>query len=132
MVTGIAKLFQDSKTDLLDELISCNDYYVKLFSNNLNESAPSFIECSFAGYNSVKLDKTLWKPSFFELGQVVSYYKEPIVWNCNDVLTSDINGYYIVDNAQKVIWYYKFPSTIKITSLQAISVTIRVILGCQV
>lgn len=132
MITGIAKLFQDSKPEFLDELLSCNDYYIKLFSNNLNENSPTFTECSFLGYNSVKLDKTLWNPSIIELAQVVSYYKNPIVWNCDDPSTSDINGYYIVDNSQNVIWYYKFPSTIRITSLQAISVTIRVLLGCQV
>lgn len=131
MVTGIAKLFQQSKPDLLDELLSCNTYYIKLFSNNLDENAPSFVECSFIGYSTLTLDKTLWKPAVFEFGQVVAYYKEPVVWKCDDPFTNDINGYYIVDESQKIIWYYKFPTTVKITSLQGISVTIRVILGCS-
>jgi hypothetical protein len=130
MITGNAKVFENSKPNLLDNLLKCNDYYAKLFSNNLDENAPLFIECAFIGYSSKKLDKGNWNASTIENSQVVSYYKTPVAWYCDDPTTNDINGYFIVDEADNVIWYYKFPSTVRITSLQAISLNLRVVLGC--
>jgi hypothetical protein len=130
MTIGIATLYPENRREFLDNILNCNDYYVKLFSNNLIESSPTFTECNFDGYTQKKLDKTKWNSAVIESGNVVSSYKDPIIWSCDDSETKTINGYFIVNDEGNVIWYYKFPSTVHITMLQAISLTIKIVLGC--
>ena len=130
-ITGVAKLIQGSEPEFLDNILNCNDYYAKLFSNNVNENNPVFTECSFEGYVSKKLDKGSWGPSVVEGGRTVSYYKDPVVWNCDDPIISSIKGYFITNESNLNIWYYKFPNSISIGSAQAISLTLRIVLGCQ-
>lgn len=129
-VTGTAKPVPASEPEFLDNLLTCNDYYIKLFKNDLDENNLSFTECTFIGYASKLLDKNKWSPSVFESGYVVSYYSDPLVWGCSDPVESTIYGYYIVNESETVIWYYKFPEPVEISSLQAISLTLRIVLGC--
>lgn len=127
---GIAQPVPSSKPEYLDSLLSCNDYTIKLFKNNLDENNLSFTECTFDGYSSKELDKNNWDAAITESGDVVSYYNEALIWGCSDIVESTIYGYYIVNNSDSVIWYYKFPNPVLISSLQAISLTLRIVLGC--
>lgn len=129
--TGTATLFEGNKPEVLDNLLRCNDYYARLFANDLDLNSPIFTECNFLGYSSKKLDKSFWNASTREGARIVSYYKEPVVWNCDDSDTKIIRGYYVTNDSNNVIWYYKFPSPVFITNLQAISLTLRIVLGCN-
>ena len=61
-----AKTPASSRTTLLDNILSCTDYYVKLFTNEVDENNPEFTEASFLGYDQVKLDKDNWNASVIE------------------------------------------------------------------
>lgn len=121
---------ESSKTQLLNNILSCNDYYAKLFVNNLNENNLIFTEASFNGYKTVFLNKDFWQDSRLESGKVISYYKNSIVWKSKNSSTVYVYGYYIVDSDDAVIWYQKFPYSIKLDKSKGISVNIRAVLGC--
>jgi len=121
---------ESSKTQLLNNILNCNDYYAKLFVNNLNENNLIFTEASFNGYKKIFLNKNFWQDSRVESRKVVSYYKDSIVWKSKNSSYVYIYGYYIVDSDDTVIWYQKFPSVIKIDKNKGISVKIRAVLGC--
>ena len=59
MATAIATKLEFSK--LLDNMLSCNDYYAKLFVNNLDENNLQFTEANFSGYSQVILNRNFWK-----------------------------------------------------------------------
>jgi hypothetical protein len=121
-----------SKPQLLDNMLSCNDYSARLFVNNLDNNNPQFTEAIFSGYSRVTLYKNYWQESILESNKVVSYYKTPIVWHSASFLPVIVYGYYITDSSNLVLWYQKFPSHVRIPRNKAISVTIRAVLGCLV
>ena len=121
---------ESSKTQLLNNILSCNDYYAKLFVNNLNEENLIFNEAVFNGYKQIILNKNFWQDSIVESESVVSYYSKPLFWRSKNFSSVYIRGYYIVDVDNTVIWYQKFPSVVKLDRNKAISVKIRAVLGC--
>jgi hypothetical protein len=126
----IATVPELSSPQLLDNILSCNDYYAKLFVNNLDENNLQFTEASFSGYSQVTLYKNSWERSILEDDKVVSYYETPVVWHSTSNLLISVYGYYIVDSTNTVLWYQKFPSFVNIPRNKAISITIRAVLGC--
>jgi hypothetical protein len=126
----IAIIPELSKPQLLDNILSCNDYYAKIFVNNLDENNLHFIEASFSGYFQITLHKNSWEGSVLESDKVVSYYATPIVWHSTSVSLVSVYGYYITDSSNTVLWYQKFPSVVNLTRNKAISVTIRAVLDC--
>jgi hypothetical protein len=123
-----AKTPASSRTKLLDNVLSCTDYYARLFINDLDESNLEFIEASFLGYGQVKLDKNNWRDSIIESDLVVAYYKYPVAWSSTDVSDVKIYGYYIVDTSNIVIWYQKFSATM--FKGRGISIMPKIALGC--
>jgi hypothetical protein len=121
---------ESSKTQLLNNILGCNDYYAKLFVNNLDENNLIFTEASFNGYKQILLNKDFWKDSIVESDKVVSYYNKSLIWKSKNSSYVYVYGYYIVDSDNTVIWYQKFPSAVKIAKNKGISVKIRVVLGC--
>jgi len=121
---------ESSKTQLLNNMLSCNDYYAKLFVNNLNEENLIFKEATFNGYKQITLNKNFWQDSIIESGNIVSYYNKPLFWRSKNFSSVYIRGYYIVDSAGDVIWYQRFPSIVEMPANKAISVKIRAVLGC--
>ena len=119
-----------SKPQLLDNMLSCNDYYAKLFVNNLDENNLQFTEASFSGYFQVTLYKNSWEGSVVESDKVISYYETPVIWHSTSISLVSVYGYYIVDSTNTVLWYQKFPAVVDIPRNKAISVTIRAVLGC--
>jgi hypothetical protein len=118
-----------SKIQLLSNMLSCNDYYAKLFVNNLDENNLQFTEASFSGYSRAILDKNSWQYPTSESGVVISYYETPIVWYSASFSVVSVYGYYIVDSSGTVLWYQKFPSVINVPRNKAISVAIRAVVG---
>ena len=117
-----------SRTKLLDNVLNCTDYYVRLFVNELDESNLEFVEANFFGYGQVKLDKNNWRDSIIESDLVVAYYKYPVAWFSRSVSDIEIYGYYIVDTSNIVIWYHNFP----VTMSKGIGINIipKIALGC--
>jgi hypothetical protein len=125
-----AKTPPSSRTKLLDNVLSCNDYYIKLFVNELDESNPEFIEASFLGYGQVKLDKDNWRESIIESDLAVSYYKDPVVWSSINIYDVFVYGYYVVDAASTVVWYYKFPKSFLFSKNRGLNIIPKIVLGC--
>jgi hypothetical protein len=119
-----------SRTKILDNILSCTDYYVKLFANNLDENNLDFIEPSFLGYSEVKLDKDNWNDSIIEYDLAVCYYKYPVVWSSIDANNDTIYGYYLVDDSNAVIWYHKFTQPLIMLEDRGLSIIPRIALGC--
>jgi hypothetical protein len=124
-----AKTPASSRTTLLDKILSCTDYYVKLFTNEVDENNPEFTEASFLGYDQVKLDKDNWNASVIESGLAVSYYKYPVFWVSKNILNVVIYGYYVVDDSNTVIWYQKFLPVI-LSKDKGLNIVPKIILGC--
>ena len=125
-----AKTPASSRTTLLDKILSCTDYYVKLFTNEVDENNPEFTEASFLGYDQVKLDKDNWNVSIIEYGLAVSYYKYPVFWASKDSSDSTIYGYYVVDDLNTFIWYQKFPDPVILSKDKGFNIVPKIALGC--
>jgi len=126
----IATVPELSSPQLLDNILSCNDYYAKLFVNNLDENNLQLTEASFSGYSQVTLYKNSWEGSVLESDKVISYYETPVIWHSTNISLVSVYGYYIVDSSNTVLWYQKFPSVVDVPRNKAISITIRAVLDC--
>lgn len=126
----IAKTPLSSRTKFLDNILSCTDYYVKLFTNDLDENNLSFIEPNFLDYDQVKLDKDNWQSSIIESDLAVSYYKNFVFWVSKDSSDSTIYGYYIIDDLNTVIWYQKFLEPIILSKDKGLNIVPKMVLGC--
>ena len=125
-----AKTPSSSRIKLLDNVLNCTDYYVKLFVNELDESNLQFIEANFLGYGQVKLDKNNWRDSITESELAVSYYKYPVVWASRNLYDVFIYGYYVVDSTNTVVWYYKFPKSFLLSKNRGLNIMPKMVLGC--
>ena len=128
-----AKTPAASRTKILDNILSCTDYYVKLFTNNLDENNLDFldfIEPSFLGYSEVKLDKDNWNDSIIEYDLAVCYYKYSVVWSSIDANNDTIYGYYLVDDSNIVIWYHKFSDPFVLSKNKGLNIIPKMVLGC--
>jgi hypothetical protein len=125
-----AKTPPSSRTKLLDNILSCTDYYAKLFVNELDESDLQFTEASFLGYSQVKLSKDDWRDSIIESDFAVSYYEYPVAWSSIDNNDSTIYGYYLVDDSNIVIWYQKFPQPVTLFKDRGLNIVPKIVLGC--
>lgn len=130
----IAKTPESSRTQFLDDVLGCTDYYAKLFVNNLDESDLHFTEASFLGYGPVKLKKEDWDASVIEFSGLtswaVSYYKYPVAWSSVDSFDVTINGYYLVDSSNTVIWYQKFSYPVTLFKDRGLNIVPKMVLGC--
>jgi hypothetical protein len=119
-----------SRTKLLDNVLDCTDYYIRLFVNELDENNLEFIEASFLGYGQVKLDKNNWRDSIIESDLVVAYYKYPVAWSSIDASYPIVRGYYIVDSTNTVVWYQKFSNLLVLRKGRGLNIMPKIALGC--
>jgi len=125
-----AKTPPSSRTKLLDNILSCTDYYAKLFVNDPDESDLQLTEASFLGYSQVKLDKDSWLDSIIESDFAVSYYKYSVAWSSIDANNATIYGYYLTDDSNIIIWYQKFTQPITLFKDRGLNIVPKIVLGC--
>jgi hypothetical protein len=125
-----AKTPSSSRTKLLDNVLDCTDYYIRLFVNDLDENNLEFIEASFLGYGQVKLDKEDWLDAVAENDLAVSYYKYPVAWFSTSIYINFVYGFYVVDNSNTVVWYEKFEDPVVLFKGIGTSVVPKIVLGC--
>jgi hypothetical protein len=124
-----------TKSVTLKELLSSGDYHAKLFTNDLGdcEDLPSdfqFQEPVFNGYSSKLLNSNLWKLSVGVEDYSQCDYQESLIWGNTDVIQSEtINGYFVTNGKDEVLWFGKFDNSIELQQNQNILVDIRVYLN---
>jgi hypothetical protein len=129
LISLIAKTPTSSRTKLLDDVLLCTNYYIKLFVNHVDESNPSFVEASFLGYSQIILNKEDWLDAVVENNLAVSYYKHSIAWFSKESFNVVIYGYYIVDSSGAVVWYEKFPFVVILAENRGINIIPKIVLG---
>lgn len=126
----IANIINNSK--LLNELVRF-DSSAGLFTNNVgeNEESPVFTDPLFTGYAPVALSKDNWGPATPEGNYATIEYNDPIVWsNNNDPEESEtINGYYVKDSFDKLLWFKVFDSPLLVATGEAVAVYPKIILN---
>ena len=111
---------------LLKELLNSSNLTVRLFTNDLLdcEDLPSsfeFEQVSFNGYSSKFLNPMLWMSTNQSAASYIKYkYSNGIIWkNLGTITSPTIQGYYVTNNENDVLWFEKFDSEITLNQNEA-------------
>ena len=115
---------------LLDQILLF-DCYAGLFTNNVkeNEENPTFIEPIFSSYSKNLLDKNNWGPSIKEGDYSSITYNNQITWVNNSENTEIINGYFILDSNDELLWFNVFENPAVIGNNEGVSIYPKVYLN---
>jgi hypothetical protein len=123
-----ANIINTSK--LLNEIFGF-DSYAELFINRVDENKenPVFINPLFVGYGPISLSKDKWGPAISEGNYATTEYQEPIVWNNTGTGTYSINGYYIKDFSDNILWFKSFDSVLFISEGESLTIYPKIFLN---
>lgn len=125
------RIIDNSK--ILNELLSF-DSNAGLFINTVaeNNQNPTFVEPNFNGYSSKLLKKENWGPAIKEESYSTSVYNGELFWTNNSGADVVLNGYFIKNNENQILWYSVFNDPVSIAVNEGLYIYPKVYLNYNV